>query len=720
MKWKIFLTCIAVFVSSAAIYAQGNAIPIEAEDADSIGSDFNIVTEGDVTFVTPLTDFAGTTNPGTSDKILTFEITFAAPGTYELYVKLRVGSNGYNDDSFYFANSFGSRPANVDSVWVRVNNIDYGATAPNEYVLSREKNTAGFEVFKWINASETGEGAAGGTLFVVEEDSLTKIFMIGSREDGLDIDKIAFGNANLFYTVSNLENGEAGVPVIPETGTTLFVDLADSLRPVTHCANGSLYGITESLPSDIETLVAPLNPNVFCQPPRGGAGNQHPFGSALAVSDRLASTNAQVMILLPDLNPQWPYLWPGKESWLAQVTSFINDKIASERDNYYGYVIWNERHGTWRESNGDFYTECWKPTYDLIRLKDPDAKIIGPGDSYYGRSRIEEFLRYCIENDCLPDIMCWHELQGSGNITNHVNNYRSLERSLGIPELPISINEYCHSNKPYEGYPGASAPFIAKFERNKVHSASISWWFTNLPGRLGSLLTASNQKGGGWWFYKWYGDMTGNMVSVTPPNENSDGIDGFACLDTSTQYTSICLGGNFTGIIDVVINGIPSSFGDSVDVKVEYVSWTNKDTPVSGPLTVSLTTYNVSNGAITVSVDITSALYGYRVYIAPVGKMVAVESTKETTPNHFALYQNYPNPFNPTTSITWHSPVSSWQTLKIYDLLGNEVATLVDEHRSAGNYEIEFNASNYASGVYFYTLFVNSKPTAAKKLILIK
>ncbi len=57
------------------------------------------------------------------------------------------------------------------------------------------------------------------------------------------------------------------------------------------------------------------------------------------------------------------------------------------------------------------------------------------------------------------------------------------------------------------------------------------------------------------------------------------------------------------------------------------------------------------------------------------------------------LHQNYPNPFNPSTKISWQSPVGSWQTLKVYDVLGNEVATLVNEYRNAGSYEVEFNAS---------------------------
>ena len=97
----------------------------------------------------------------------------------------------------------------------------------------------------------------------------------------------------------------------------------------------------------------------------------------------------------------------------------------------------------------------------------------------------------------------------------------------------------------------------------------------------------------------------------------------------------------------------------------------------------------------------------------------AVEQHLNTPIQDFTLFQNYPNPFNPTTKISWQSSVSSWQTLKIYDVLGKEVATLVDEYKPAGSYEVEFNASGLTSGVYFYRLNAGIF-TETKKLIITK
>src|SRR5690606_5091234 len=74
------------------------------------------------------------------------------------------------------------------------------------------------------------------------------------------------------------------------------------------------------------------------------------------------------------------------------------------------------------------------------------------------------------------------------------------------------------------------------------------------------------------------------------------------------------------------------------------------------------------------------------------------------SPTKFSLEQNYPNPFNPSTSIQYAIGNRQFVTLKVYDVLGNEVSTLVNEEKPAGSYDVEFNASNLASGIYYYQL----------------
>ena len=89
-----------------------------------------------------------------------------------------------------------------------------------------------------------------------------------------------------------------------------------------------------------------------------------------------------------------------------------------------------------------------------------------------------------------------------------------------------------------------------------------------------------------------------------------------------------------------------------------------------------------------------------------------------TIPDRYLLSQNYPNPFNPETIISWQVPIAGHTTLKIYDLLGNEVATLVDEFQPAGRYEMKFNGSSLSSGVYFYRLQSDSFVETRKMIYL--
>jgi parallel beta-helix repeat protein len=94
------------------------------------------------------------------------------------------------------------------------------------------------------------------------------------------------------------------------------------------------------------------------------------------------------------------------------------------------------------------------------------------------------------------------------------------------------------------------------------------------------------------------------------------------------------------------------------------------------------------------------------------------EVVEENIPNEFELFQNYPNPFNPATVISYQSPVSSDVVLKVYNVLGNEVATLLDEYKPAGKYEVRFDASGLSSGTYFYQLCVGELIQTRKMIVL--
>lgn len=96
-----------------------------------------------------------------------------------------------------------------------------------------------------------------------------------------------------------------------------------------------------------------------------------------------------------------------------------------------------------------------------------------------------------------------------------------------------------------------------------------------------------------------------------------------------------------------------------------------------------------------------------------------VKSESKFLPKEFSLEQNFPNPFNPNTNISYSLPSAQKVTLKVYDILGNEITTLVNEEKSAGSYSVNFDASNLPSGVYFYRLNAGSY-SETRKMILLK
>ena len=88
-------------------------------------------------------------------------------------------------------------------------------------------------------------------------------------------------------------------------------------------------------------------------------------------------------------------------------------------------------------------------------------------------------------------------------------------------------------------------------------------------------------------------------------------------------------------------------------------------------------------------------------------------------PTEYSLSQNYPNPFNPTTTIEYSIPVSGNVKLIVYNSLGEHVSTLVNDFKESGNYQVDFNATNLSSGIYYYSLKANTF-IATKKMLLIK
>jgi Secretion system C-terminal sorting domain len=143
------------------------------------------------------------------------------------------------------------------------------------------------------------------------------------------------------------------------------------------------------------------------------------------------------------------------------------------------------------------------------------------------------------------------------------------------------------------------------------------------------------------------------------------------------------------------------------------VSWETQNVPVQYSV-FSICFIDASNGWL-------SADYGGIAHTTSGGEMTSVgEALNITAPNRFEIIQNFPNPFNPSTMIQFTVPSNGQARLKIFNMLGQEVATLFDDVATAGTrHQVEFNASNLAGGIYFSRLEFGGQ-TQIQKMILLK
>ncbi|MEV6760221.1 RICIN domain-containing protein [Streptomyces sp. NPDC051105] len=421
----------------------------------------------------------------------------------------------------------------------------------------------------------------------------------------------------------------------PTSATTLVVNAGQTLRPVTHVASGSLYGLdTASVPAD--RLVEPLKPNTFVQMAPGGSqlpnGEPSPGGDALVVAPEAAKAGAKVVVRMPDWYPNFPYTWVSWSDWLSAVDKQVASVKSSGATNVAAYELWNEPDWTWNTSAAGSFDSGWATTYREVRAGDANTPIQGPSYSAWNQGWMSTFLTDAKASGTVPDIIAWHELQGSQNIAAHVAAYRALETGLGISPRPIAIEEYGTTSE--VGVPGPLASYVAKFERAGVHDAELAFW--NHYGTLGDTLTdTGGSPNGAYWLYKWYGDMSGNMLVTTPPAQT--GIDGFASRNGAGNQISVVTGG-CTGSCAVTVNGLSSlpAFGSTVHVKLEYTPSKGRTTAVSGPVTISDTDYPVSGGSITVPVTM-NASDGYHLTVTPSGTATSLAGRYQITNRNSGL-----------------------------------------------------------------------------------
>ena len=199
----------------------------------------------------------------------------------------------------------------------------------------------------------------------------------------------------------------------------------------------------------------------------------------------------------------------------------------------------------------------------------------------------------------------------------------------------------------------------------------------------------------------------GNKIFAGTANNPTDSGGVYISTNSGTNWTQSSLNNQYIRSLTVSGNNVFAGTDDGVYLSTNNgLTWTTK----SEGMTPGLSVYSF----LIKDSYIFAATFIGRIWRRPLSELITGYNTISTEiPSSFSLMQNYPNPFNPNTVISFRLSVAGQVTLKIYDVLGKEVETLVSEKLEAGTYSVNWDASKYSSGVYFYRIqagdFVDTK-----------
>lgn len=612
---EIYIDNLMIKDNTAAL----NPIIVEAESG-VVGSGFNLLQDGEVDYATIQTT-SSAYNPEDTSRVITFDVTFPDSGSYDLFARVRVGDSTFKDYSFLYGNGFGEKDATVDSLWIFANGLATAGFSGAEEVV-REAGGLGSGVWKWINLSRNAFPSKSVT-FIIEEDSLNKKFQIGGREDGLDIDKFAFGKSYLFYTVENL----------------------DSVTP------GSVVDPT----------------NIWQGPPL--ASNQPKFVGNIYSTPQKANFASYWNQVIAENAGKWGSVEGTRDvyNWAELDASY---KLAKDNGFLYNFhvLLWGAQQPAWiNDLTAEEQLEEIQEWFDSVAVRYPDIDVLqvlneplnghNPPDGQNGRANYKTALggngttgwdwiltAFRMARATFPNTKLMLNDFSIINDVNATSTYKTIIKLLQKENLIDVIGE--------QGHAFTTTATNSVMKRNLDTLAK-----TGLPIHITEL------------------DIDGTDDNVQLNSYKRI----FPLLYQHSRVEGITLWGWRPGL------------------------WRNTE----GAYLVN------QSGAERPS------LVWLRDYLDTVSvNPVSVEDVSDL-PTSFSLSNNYPNPFNPETIINYSIPSAAKVSLVVYDILGKEVATLVNDVKSAGHYSAIFNANNLASGVYFYRLNAGDF-SSIKKMVLLK
>lgn len=437
---------------------------------------------------------------------------------------------------------------------------------------------------------------------------------------------------------------------------TLQVDAGSFLGEVSSRASGYLYGVAENGVPD-NAVVESIDISSISQKVIDGL--QHPIGDVDHVAPMLDNCD-YITVYLQDCFDTWYYCHQEimdiratgnydsmkfvRERFLPQVEEAVKKLVQTDYQDRLVYCLYNETDnavwfgtpspdGTWLMYDDAaklrFY-EAWKVTYDLVRSIDPDAVIGGPGYCDFDLYELEHFLTYCKENNCMPDIMIYHELGDTSAYywQDHVDAYRELEDEMGIDNLPIIVTEY---GTMYEcGAPADMVKYISAIEYSGAYANAAYW---RLANNLNDTIADNNSPNSNWWLFRWYADMEDylldskiidikhadfeNAIKYGYKRFHYKYFNGLASMtEEKDEISVICGGADYNSFVSFKHLG-KTNLGKKVNVKVEMVCFEGLSGIVNEPTVVKEYTDRVSGGKLRVDLKDPDPTAVYHITLTP-------------------------------------------------------------------------------------------------------
>ncbi|MDR6550953.1 cadherin-like beta sandwich domain-containing protein [Paenibacillus qinlingensis] len=418
--------------------------------------------------------------------------------------------------------------------------------------------------------------------------------------------------------------------------TTVTIDYSEDWGAANQLASGYLHGIGPVYPD--QKLIDPLAVRAIRGAPHNGNSYLPSFFDP-ATYNRVKATGAELMIGLyygyTDVYGTKPGIGSGVgagyDKWEEFVLNYLNEAKTNNFD-VYSWITWNEPDLQWA-GNLSAYKETHKRAYNVIKAWNPNAKVQAPEWAVYNSDRMKDFLTYCKANNCLPDILSWHELGGNADdIEAHSQEIKNWMIDNGITPMPLAVTEYQGSGNVSGNNqgndPGLSVANIARLERSEQYGMLFGLkgndkWDGSDPNfkegldELADINTLALPTGR-WYLYYWYAKATGRKVKTI---HNKDQVEVFATSDNDAKRSIVLLGNPSETIkydTPLKLDHIPSYLQNAGKVNVRVESTGNSYFLEQRGTKILLEgNYTVTNNSVSIPLPTMDPETAYIVEITP-------------------------------------------------------------------------------------------------------